>query len=59
MNDINRYIIRNNRLYMLIRRFVEDNYNMHLSSNNNKTPNLQFEDRHAKILYEISLMCLP
>ena len=30
MNDINRYIIRNNRLYMLIRRFVEDNYNMHL-----------------------------
>lgn len=56
MNDINRYIIRNNRLYMLIRRFVEDNYNIHLSSNNNKTPNLQFEDRHAKVLYEISLM---
>ena len=29
---------------------------MSLSSNNNKTPNLQFENKHAKILYEISLL---
>ena len=55
-NDINRYIIRNHNLYYKIRRFVSDNYLMRLSSNNHKTPNLQFEDRHAKVLYEISLM---
>ena len=55
-NDINRYIIRNKNLYFKIRRFVDDNYLMTLSSNNNKTPNLQFENIHAKVLYEISLM---
>ena len=55
-NDINRYIIRNHNLYFKIRRFVDDNYLMSLSSNNHKTPNLQFENRHAKVLYEISLM---
>ena len=56
MDDVNRYIIRNDNLTFKIRRFVDDNYNMHLSSNNNKTPNLQFNDRHAKVLYEISLL---
>lgn len=56
MDDINRYIIRNKSLSRKIEQFVNDNYLMKLSSNNNKTPNLQFEDRHAKILYEISLM---
>lgn len=55
-NDINRFIIRNHNLYYKIRRFVEDNYLMTLSSNNHKTPNLQFENKHGKILYEISLM---
>ena len=50
-NDINRYIIRNKNLYFKIRRFVDDNYLMTLSSNNNKTPNLQFENIHAKVLY--------
>lgn len=56
MDDVNRYIIRNFNLTRKIRRFVDDNYLMSLSSNNNKTPNLQFENRHAKILYEISLL---
>lgn len=56
MYDINRYIIRNRKLGKRIRQFVEDNYAMQLSSNNNKTPNLQFENKHAKVLYEISLM---
>lgn len=56
LNDVNRFIIRNQGLYFKIRRFVEDNYLMNLSSSNSKTPNLQFENRHAKILYEISLM---
>ena len=55
VDDINRYIIRNIKLTNKIRRFVDDNYLMHLKSNN-KTPNLQFEDKHAKILYEISLI---
>lgn len=56
MNDVNIFIIRNNTLYPHIKHFVDDNYLMKLSSNNNKTPNLQFEDKHAKILYEISLL---
>ena len=56
MQDVNRYIIRNKSLSSKIARFVNDNYLMRLSNNNNKTPNLQFENRHAKILYEISLM---
>lgn len=55
IDDLNRYIIRNTSLTFKIRHFVDDNYTMHLKSNN-KTPNLQFEDRHAKILYEISLL---
>jgi hypothetical protein len=56
MDDINRYIIRNFRLTCKIRHFVDDNYNMKLSSNNNRTPNLQFNNDHAKVLYEISLL---
>ena len=56
MADINRYIINNTKLNRMIKRFVDDNYTMNLSSNNNKTPNLQFENKHAKILLEISLM---
>ena len=55
INDVNRYIIRNPNLTRKIAQFVDDNYMMKLSSNNNKTPNLQFEDKHAKILYKISL----
>ena len=55
-NDIDRYLIRNLDIYFKIRRFINDNYRITLNSNNNKTPNLQFEDIHAKILYEISLM---
>lgn len=55
MEDINRYIIRNDNLTLKVRYFVNDNYQMNLSSNNNKTPNLQFHNYHAKILYEISL----
>lgn len=55
-DDINRYIIRNNSLTYKIRHFVDDNYLMKLSSNNNKTPNLQFNNDHAKVLYEISLI---
>ena len=56
MDDINRYIIRNFNLTRKIRHFVDDNYSMKLSSNNNKTPNLQFNNKHAKVLYEISLL---
>ena len=56
MDDINRYIIRNFKLTCKIRHFVDDNYNMKLSSNNNRTPNLQFNNEHAKVLYEISLL---
>ena len=56
MDDINRYIIRNINLTRKIRHFVDDNYSMKLSNNNNKTPNLQFNNSHAKVLYEISLL---
>jgi len=56
MDDINRYIIRNLNLTYKISHFVDDNYLMKLSSNNNRTPNLQFNNRHAKVLYEISLI---
>nr|DAY22634.1 MAG TPA: hypothetical protein [Caudoviricetes sp.] len=55
MDDVNRYIIRNWNLTSKIRRFVEDNYIIKLSNNGGKTPNLQFADDHAKILYEVSL----
>lgn len=55
MDDVNRYIIRNKNLSRKVSQFVEDNYLIKLSSNGGKTPNLQFEDKHAKILYEISL----
>lgn len=56
MDDINKYIIRNRNLAYKISHFVADNYNMRLSSNNGKTPNLQFCNYHAKLLYEISLL---
>jgi len=56
MDDVNRYIIRNSNLTNKVRRFVDDNYMMKLSSNNNRTPNLQFNNSHAKVLYEISLL---
>lgn len=56
MDDVNLYIIMNPSLGMKIKRFVRDNYNMKLGNNGGKTPNLQFDDCHAKILYEISLM---
>lgn len=56
MDDVNRYIIRNLNITRRVSHFVEDNYQMSLSSNNNKTPNLQFNNKHAKILYEISLL---
>jgi len=56
MDDINRYVIRNFNLTRKIRWFVDDNYKMKLSTNNNRTPNLQFNNEHAKVLYEISLM---
>lgn len=56
MDDVNRFIIRNFDLTCKIAHFVEDNYLMKLSSNNNKTPNLQFTNRHAKLLYSISLL---
>lgn len=56
MDLVNRYIIKNVKLSSKIHKFVTYNYAMKLSSNNNKTPNLQFNNRHAQILYEISLM---
>jgi hypothetical protein len=56
MDDVKRYIIRNPQLTYKVRHFVDDNYLMELSSNNNRTPNLQFNNDHAKVLYEISLI---
>lgn len=56
VDDVNRYIIRDRNLSYKISHFVTDNYLMHLSSNNGKTPNLQFCNYHAKLLYEISLL---
>ena len=56
VDDINRYIIKNRNLTYKIRNFVEDNYSMNLGSNNTKTPNLQFNNKHAKVLYEVSLL---
>lgn len=56
MDDVNRCIIRNLNLTRKIRHFVDDNYSMMLSNNNNKTPNLQFNNKHAKVLYEISML---
>jgi hypothetical protein len=56
MDDVNRFIIRHNSLSWKIRHFVDDNYSMNLSNNNNRTPNLQFNNEHAKVLYEISLL---
>lgn len=56
IDDVNKYIIRNSNLSRKIEHFVNDNYRMKLSTNNNRTPNLQFNDKHAKILYEISLL---
>ena len=56
INDVNRYIVRNQNITRKINQFVDDNYMMKLSNNNNKTPNLQFEDKHAKVLYKVSLI---
>lgn len=56
MDDINRLIIRNSSITRKITHFVDDNYNMKLSNNGGRTPNLQFNNSHAKILYEISMM---
>ena len=56
MDDINKYLICNFNLTRKIQRFVDDNYLMSLRSNNTKTPNLQFENKHAKVLYEISML---
>lgn len=56
MHDIKRYLIRNYQLTNKVAHFVDDNYMMKLSSNNNRTPNLQFNNEHAKVLYEISLL---
>lgn len=56
LEDVNRYIVMNNNIGYKIRRFVNDNYNMKLGNNGGKTPNLQFDNAHAKILYEISLI---
>ena len=56
MDDVNQYIIKNKELTFKIRHMVEDNYLMILSTNNNRTPNLQFNNRHAKVLYEITIL---
>jgi len=56
MDDVNIYIIRNPSLTRKIKHFVSDNYQMNLSNNGGRTPNLQFNNNHAKILYEVSLM---
>lgn len=56
IDDINRYIIRNVSLGRKITRFVTDNYKIKLSNNGGRTPNLQFNSKHAKILYEIKII---
>ena len=56
MADVNQYIIKNHDLTYKIRHMVDDNYQMNLGTGNNKTPNLQFNNRHAKVLYEITIL---
>lgn len=56
ISDINRYIICNSSIIYKIKNMVADNYQMQLKSNNCKTPNLQFDNYHAKLLFEISMI---
>lgn len=55
VNDIRIMLLGDMNIINAADRFVEDNYSMNLSSNN-KTPNLQFDNGHAKLLYKISLL---
>lgn len=59
INDLIRYFISykgNPVLHYDIKRFVKDNYSVHLSYTNNKNPCLKYTDYHASILMEISFI---
>lgn len=60
-NDLNRYILHGSVAVKLC--FMDkQNYNLNMSYRHNKNPGLQYTDRHASILYQISLFmisCIP
>lgn len=59
--DINRYILQNN-IFMKVRMMTEHNYSLVLSYRSANNPQLQYTDKHAKALMEISIMmnlCIP
>ena len=56
LNDIKKRIIHNNSIRHKIRLMNDDNYKLHLNYENTKNPALQYNNKHGKILLEISLM---
>lgn len=59
VNDLCRYIIFYRcrpGFRMTVRRFVNDNYSIHLNYNNSKNPCLEYTDMHAILLMEISFI---
>ena len=57
--DLCRFIIDHRyqpMLHLNINRFVRDNYMMHLNYNNTKNPCLEYTDKHAMLLMEISFL---
>ena len=59
INDLIRYIISHKYtplFHWRVKRFVRDNYNIHLNYNNTKNPCLEYNDKHAVLLMEISFI---
>ncbi len=59
INDLIRYIISHRYapvFHSRVKNFVRDNYNIHLNYNNTKNPCLEYNDKHAVILMEISFL---
>lgn len=59
--DINRYILHGGVAIKLQTMNIQ-NYNLNMSYRHNKNPGLQYTDKHASILYQISLFmvsCIP
>jgi hypothetical protein len=54
-HDINMFILRD-IIMLKIKRMNEDNYSLSLKYKNNKNPSLQYTDKHALILMEISII---
>lgn len=59
--DCYRYILVSN-LQNKVTQMVEDNYHLELTYVNNKMPSLQYDNRHAKLLLQMSILmdlCIP